>query len=309
VEQERICRGWVRKISRDIGPELDVPSPDLMTGPKHMIWMLDEYETIHSLKSPGFITGKPLGLGGSFGRKEASGYGVIITVREALKELGMKPENTVASIQGFGNVAQNAAQLYGQMGGKVLCVSCWNYSDHTSYAFRKKEGINMGELLAITNPFGEIDKNKAVDLGYECLPGEAWIEQEVDILIPAAIESQILITNVDKIHSRVRLIAEGANGPTNPDAESILAQRNIKVIPDMLANAGGAICSYFEQVQSNMNYYWRKDEVLGKLDTQITSAYIDVSDFALKNKFVLRDAAYMIAVDRVAQACQERGWI
>jgi glutamate dehydrogenase len=248
-------------------------------------------------------------MGGSFGRKEASGYGVMITVREALKELGLKTENTVAAIQGFGNVAQNAAQLYLRMGGKILCISCWSQADQTSYTFRKKEGINFSELQAITNPFGEIDKTKALELGYECLPGESWIEQDVNILVPAAIESQITSANVNKINPRVRLIAEGANGPINPDAEAFLDERKILVIPDMLANAGGAICSYFEQVQSNMNYYWRKDEVLGKLDTQITSAYIDVSDFARKNKIRLRDGAYMIAVERVAQACQERGWI
>jgi len=309
VEQEKICRGWVRKISRDVGPELDVPSPDLMTGPKHMIWMLDEYETIHGVKKPGFITGKPVGLGGSFGRSEASGYGIIITVREALKELGMKPENTLAGIQGFGNVAQNAAQLYIQMGGKVISVSCWNQADHVAYTFRKADGIHLEELLKITNSFGEIDKAKALELGYECLPGEAWIEQDVDILLPAAIESQITVENVDRISPRVRLIAEGASGPINPGAEAVLAGRKILVIPDMLATAGGAICSYFEQVQSNMNYYWRRDEVLGKIDAQMTSAYMDISNFALRKNLPLRDAAYVIAVERVANACQDRGWI
>jgi len=308
-EQERVCRGWVRQIAKNVGPDWDVPAPDLMTTAQHMLWMLDEYEAIQGAKSPGFITGKPVELGGSLGRKEATGYGVMITIREALKELGIKPENTLASIQGFGNVAQHAIRLYQQMGGVVICVSCWNQRDQTAYAFKKPAGINLDELLSITNPFGEIDQDKAQELGYECLPGEAWLEQEVDILVPAAIENQITIENLSKIRRRVRLIAEGASGPTNPDADPFLAERGIRVIPDLLANAGGVTCSYFEQVQSHMNYYWKRDEVLGKLDVQMTSAYIAVSNFALGNKLAMRDAAYLIAVDRVARACRERGWV
>ena len=195
-EQERICRGWVRQIARNIGPDWDVAAPDLMTGSQHMLWMLDEYETIFGARSPGFITGKPVSLGGSSGRAEATGYGVIITVREALKDLGIKPDKTTASIQGFGRVAQEAIRLYQRLGGRVLCISCWDQKDRTSYAFRKKNGIDLDELLPITNLFGEIDRAKAEKLGYECLPGDAWLEQEVDILIPAAIESQITVENV-----------------------------------------------------------------------------------------------------------------
>jgi len=309
VEQEKICRGWVRKIARDIGSDLDVPSSELMTSDQHMMWMLDEYEVIHGGKAPGFITGKPIGLGGSFGKKEATGYGLMITVREALKEMNLKPVNTTASFQGFGNVAQNAIQLYQRMGGRVVCVSCWNQADHCAYSFRNNEGIKLEELVRITNTFGEIDRNKAVGMGYECLPGEAWLEQDVDILVPAAIESQITLENVEKISSRVKLVAEGADGPTNPDAEAFLNQRGVLMLPDLLANAGGVICSYFEQVQGNMNYYWKRDEVLGKLDTQMTSSFIDVRDFALKNHFDMRTAVYVIAVERVARACQSRGWI
>lgn len=167
----------------------------------------------------------------------------------------------------------------------------------------------MDELLPITNPFGEIDKRKAEEQGYECLPGEAWIEQEVDILVPAALENQITAQNVGKIRDRVKIIAEGANGPTTPDSDSILNERGILIIPDLLANAGGFICSYLEQVQGNMNYYWRRDEVLGKLDVQMTDAYLAVSKYAKKSNLPMRDAAYMIAVNRVARACQERGWV
>jgi glutamate dehydrogenase (NAD(P)+) len=308
-EQEQICRGWVRQIARDVGPQLDIPAPDVMTSAQHMLWILDEFETIHGAKSPGFITGKPVSLGGSLGRKEATGYGVIFTVREALKELKIRPENTLASVQGFGNVAQYAIELYQQIGGKVICVSCWDQDDQTSYAFRKKEGIDLASLQSITDHFGGINKNKARDLGYEVLPGEAWLKQEVDILIPAALENQITTDNVNHISKRVKIIAEGANGPTAPEADRAIYERGIFMIPDLVANAGGVTCSYFEQVQSNMNYYWERDEVLSKLDVKMTAAFIAVSELAKKRKLSLRDAAYVIAVSRVAQACRDRGWV
>jgi len=309
LEMERICRGWVRQISQDVGPAWDVASPDLMTSAQNMLWMLDEYETIHAARSPGFITGKPVRMGGSLGRLEATGYGVIIAVREALKELGLRPEKTRASFQGFGNVARHAIQLYQRLGGTVASVSCWDQEDKVSYTYRKKENINFTELSAIANAFGEIDKAKAEKLGYERLPGDAWLEQDVDILVPAALENQISAENVKKISQQVKILAEGANGPTTPDADEAIKECGILVIPDLLANAGGGICDYFEQVQGNMNYYWKKDEVLGKLDVQMTSAYISLSDFSRKHKLPMREAAYVIAVERVAQACRERGWV
>jgi glutamate dehydrogenase (NAD(P)+) len=233
----------------------------------------------------------------------------MVTAREALKDMRIEIENTHASFQGFGMVGKHAAQLYHQMGGVIACVACWDQTDLTSYTYRKKDGINFDELVSITDAYGGIDKAKAVALGYECLPGEAWIEQEVDILVPAALDNQIRLDNVDRIHSKVKIVAEAANGPTNPDADKILNQRELVIIPDILANAGGVICSYFEQVQGNMNYFWNKDEVLGKIDTILTNAYIDVSAFAQKNGLTLRDSSYMLAIDRVARACHERGWI
>ncbi|MBZ5640353.1 MAG: Glu/Leu/Phe/Val dehydrogenase [Acidobacteriia bacterium] len=308
-EQEQICRGWVRQVARDVGPFRDVPAPDVMTSGQHMLWMLDEFETIHGGKYPGFITGKPVGLGGSLGRTEATGYGVVFAVREALKELGVHPKDTIASVQGFGNVAQYAIQLYHQMGGKVICVSCWDQGDQKSYSFRKRDGVDLDTLLGITDRFGGIDKAKARALGYEVLPGEAWLDQEVDILMPNAIENQITGENVNSIHKRVKLIAEGANGPTTPEADAVIKERGIFMIPDFLANAGGVTCSYFEQVQCNMNYFWEKDEVLGKLDVKMTSAYVVVSELARKQRMYMRDAAYVTSVSRVAQACRERGWV
>jgi len=308
-EQEQICRGWVRQVARDVGPFRDVPAPDVMTNAQHMLWMLDEFETISAGRFPGFITGKPVGMGGSLGRTEATGYGLIFTVREALKELGIKPGETIASVQGFGNVAQYAIELYLELGGKVISVSCWDEEDQTSYTYRKLEGIDLEELRGITDRFGGIQKAKAKELGYEILPGEAWLEQEVDILLPCAIENQITAENVDKIHQRVKLIGEGANGPTTPEADRVIQNRGIFLIPDFLANAGGVTCSYFEQVQSNMNFYWEKDEVLAKLDQKMTSAFLSVSELARKRNLFMRDAAYVIAVNRVAQACKERGWV
>jgi glutamate dehydrogenase len=308
-EQEQICRGWIRVLSKDVGPLRDVPAPDIMTNAQHMLWMVDEYETINGAKYPGLITGKPVGMGGSLGRTEATGYGVIFTVREALKELGLKPEETTASVQGFGNVAQYAIELYQQIGGKVICVSCWDQTDSISYTFKKADGIDLKELLSITDRFGGINKDKAKEKGYEILDGDAWIEQKVDVLLPSAIENQITAENVGKIDKKVKIIGEGANGPTTPEADKIIAERNIFMIPDFLANAGGVTCSYFEQVQSNMNYYWEKDEVLGKLDVKMTAAFHAVSELARKRKLYMRDAAYVIAISRVAQACKDRGWV
>ena len=308
-EQERLCRGWIRAIAQDVGPLRDVPAPDVMTSPQHMLWMLDEFEAIHGAKYPGFITGKPVGMGGSLGRTEATGYGLIFTLREALREMGVKIETTTAAVQGFGNVAQYAIRLYSELGGKVVCVACWDQGDQTSYTYRKKGGVNIEELLTITDRFGGIDKAKAESLGYERLPGDAWIEQDVDILIPAAIENQVNAESVKKIAPRVKVVAEGANGPTTPEADGVLKERKIFVIPDFLANAGGVTCSYFEQVQSNQNYFWTKDEVLSRLDEKMTSAFKAVSELARTRKLFMRDAAYVIAVSRVANACKDRGWV
>ena len=308
-EQEQICRGWVRQINKNVGPLTDIPAPDVMTNPQHMLWMLDEYETITGLKQPGFITGKPVGMGGSLGRTEATGYGAIITVREALKKLKIKASDTTMSLQGFGNVSQYAIELYTQMGGKVICVSSWDQKDQKSYSFKRESGVELSELQGITDQFGGINKEKAKDLGYEVLDGSVWLEQDVDILVPAALENQITEENADKISSSVKIISEGANGPTTPAADKIIKDKGIFMIPDFLANAGGVICSYFEQVQCNMNYFWAKDEVLGKLDQKMTFAFNAVSKFADKHNIYMRDAAYIIAVERVASACKSRGWV
>ncbi|MBP7022445.1 MAG: Glu/Leu/Phe/Val dehydrogenase [Planctomycetes bacterium] len=308
-EQEAICRGYVRQLHKNVGPLQDVPAPDVMTTGQHMIWMLDELEKITGTKVPGFITGKPLGSGGSLGRTEATGYGVIYCVREALKELNIDITKTTAAFQGFGNVSQYAIKLFTQYGGKAVAVSCWDNTDKKSYTFVRKSGIDFDELKGMTNKFGEIDKVKAKESGFEILPGEAWIEQEVDILVPAALENQINAETAPKIKPTVKLIAEGANGPTTPEADEIIKAKNIWVVPDFLANAGGVTCSYFEQVQCNMNYFWEKEEVLTKLDAKMTHAYHAVSELARSKKIYMRDAAYLISIQRVAEASKMRGWV
>jgi len=308
-EQEAICRGWVRQVALNVGPVQDVPAPDVMTHGQHMLWMLDEFERIRGGRFPGFITGKPVGMGGSLGRTEATGYGVIYTVREAMKELGLDISKTTAAFQGFGNVAQYAVRLYRQDGGKPICVSCWDQKDQTSYTFRRESGIDPDELMGITDKFGAIDKEKAKKIGYEILPGESWIEQEVDLLVPAALENQVTGANATKIHRRVKLIAEGANGPTTIDADKVIRAKGIFLVPDFLCNAGGVTCSYFEQVQSNTNHYWGLKDVLSQLEYKMTSGFQAVSELARKKNVYQRDAAYMIAISRVAEACRLRGWV
>jgi glutamate dehydrogenase (NAD(P)+) len=248
-------------------------------------------------------------MGGSLGRTEATGYGVIYILREALKDLGIKPEDTTVGFQGFGNVARYAGSLYNSLGGTVVSVSCWDNGAKQSFTIRKKDGLDIAMLAGITNSYGTIDREKALAAGCEVLPGDEWISQEVDILIPSALENQITPANIDKISKKVKVIVEGANGPTTPDADELIKERGIFLIPDFLANAGGVTCSYFEQVQSNNNFFWPKDEVLERLDTQLTAAYRALYDLAQKKKMYMRDAAYVIAINRVVQAVKMRGWV
>ena len=306
-EQEQICRGWVRQVFKNVGPFLDVPAPDVMTNSPHMLWMLDEYETLAGGHYPGFITGKPVGMGGSLGRTEATGFGVMFCVREALRRLGRDVKGMTAAFQGFGNVAQYAVRWFTQAGGRAVCVSCWDGRDNASYTYRKASGVDPDFLVSIADSYGAIDRQKAKEAGYEVLPGEEWIKQRVDILVPCALENQINAETVRHIADSVVLVAEGANGPTTPEADPVLKQRKIYVNPDFLSNAGGVTCSYFEQVQANMNFFWEKDEVLKRLDGIMTKAFHAMADMAERRGVFMRDAAYMIAVERVAQAAKLRG--
>ena len=309
-EKEQICRGWVGAMWKNIGPRNDVPAPDVGTTPQMMGWMMDEYSRLVGQYTPGVFTGKPLGGGGSEGRTEATGYGVIYTVREAMKHLKMDSNKAVAAIEGFGNVAQYAAIGFVEMlGGKVACVSCWDRHDKKSYTYSHKQGVDPRFLLTIVDQYGTIDKKAAEEAGYLIEDGDAWITKEADVLIPAAIEGHVNAETIQKMSSRVRIVAEGANGPCTPEADEFFKANNIFNIPDFLCNAGGVTTSYFEQVQNDMNYYWTKEAVLERLDTKMTLAFNAVLETAEKENIYMRDAAYMVSIMRVVKAMELRGWL
>jgi glutamate dehydrogenase len=309
-EQEKLCRGWIDQIWRNIGPRQDVPAPDVGTNPRMMGWMMDEYSKLVGQYTPGVITGKPVGGGGSLGRTEATGFGVIYTVREAMKHLKMDPTKSVAAIQGFGNVSQYAAIGFIELlGGKVACVSYWDREDRAPYTVSHADGIQPRFLQSITDTYGTIDKDKARQAGYVIEDGDAWIAKDADVLIPSALEGQITAETVKRVSDRVRLVAEGANGPTTPEADEVFKRNDVFVIPDFLCNAGGVTVSYFESVQNDMNYYWTHKEVLDRLDTKITLAFNSVVQMAANEKVFMRDAAYMVAIGRVVKAMELRGWL
>lgn len=309
-EKERLVRGWVQQMWKNIGPRQDVPAPDVGTTPQMMGWMMDEYSKLAGQYTPGVITGKPVGNGGSLGRTEATGFGVIYTVREALKHLKIDPKTCRAAIQGFGNVAQYAAIGFIEfLGGSVVCVSYWDREDRTSYTVTKEDGLDPHFLMSITDQYGSIDKVKAIAAGYVIEPGEAWISKDVDVLIPSALEGQINAETVHQISDRVKVIAEGANGPTTPEADKVLQEKGIFMIPDFLCNAGGVTVSYFEAVQNDMNFYWSKEEVLQREDEKMTAAFKAVLDMSLRESVYMRDAAYMVSIARVVKAMELRGWI
>jgi glutamate dehydrogenase len=309
AEKEKLCRGWIDRVWRNIGPRRDIPAPDVGTTPQMMGWMMDEYSKLVGEYTPGVITGKPVGGGGSLGRTEATGFGVIYNVREAMKHLKMDPTRSVAAFQGFGNVSQYAAIGFKEMlGGRVACVSYWDRDDRAPYTVSHPKGVDPLFLQSITDQYGAIDKEKATVAGYE-IEDDAWIAKDVDVLIPGALEGQINAETVRRTSDRLRLVAEGANGPTTPEADEVLKQRGVFVIPDFLCNSGGVTVSYFESVQNDMNFYWTRDEVLQRLDTKITQAFNSVLEMAETQKVYMRDAAYMVAIDRVVKAMDLRGWL
>jgi len=309
-EKERLCRGWIDGIWKNLGPRIDVPAPDVGTTPQMMGWMMDEYSKLTGNYTPGVITGKPVGSGGSMGRTEATGFGVIYTVREAMKHLRLDPKTCTASVQGFGNVAQYAAiGFIEQLGGKVLCVSCYDRNDKTSYTYFRPDGINPRFLQSVTDQYGTIDKTKAKEAGYLLEDGGAWLCKDVDVLIPAAIEGQITQETVEHISPQVKIVAEGANGPTSPEADEVLKARGVFLVPDFLCNAGGVTVSYFESVQNDANYYWEHDNVLRRLDQKMTRAFHGVLGVAVEQGVYMRDAAYIVAIDRVVKAMELRGWV
>ena len=309
-EKERLVRGWVQQMWKNIGPRQDVPATDVGTTPQMMGWMMDEYSKLVGKYTPGVITGKPVGGGGSLGRTEATGYGVIYSVREAFNRLGIDAKNSKASIQGCGNVAQYAAIGFKEiLGGSVICVSYWDRDDRKPYTVSKEDGFDPRFMQSITDQYGSINKEKAASAGYVIEDADAWLKKDADVLIPAALEGQINAESVQWISPAVKIIAEGANGPTTPEADEVIREKGIFLIPDFLCNSGGVTVSYFESVQNDINYYWPKQEVLDKEDKILTKAFADVYEMAENEHVYMRDAAYMVAIARVVKAMQLRGWI
>jgi len=297
-ELERLSRAYIRQVGRILGEHLDVPAPDVYTTPQIMAWMMDEYSFMRGYTVPGMITGKPLPLGGSAGRGDATARGGMYCVREAAKLLGLKTEGMSMAIQGFGNAGQYAATLGPELvGARVVAVS-----DSQGGVYNPK-GMDPDALIAHKMETGSVVGFP----GSDSITNAELLELDVDILVPAALENQITLDNVAKI--KAKIIAELANGPTTPDADDILFKKGIYVIPDFLCNAGGVTVSYFEQVQNSYSYYWKELEVHKLLDEKMTTAFHSVAETAKAYDINNRMAAYVVAVGRVAEACKLRGWV
>lgn len=296
-ELERVSRGYIRKIGHLIGPDVDVPAPDVYTTPQIMAWMMDEYETMAGHHAAGVITGKPLFLGGSEGRGDATARGGMFTIREAARVLELDPGRMTVAIQGYGNAGMHAHHLVQEMfGAKVVAVS-----DSRGGIYRK-DGLDPYDLQAYKDKHGSVVGFP----GTQALSNGALLELEVDILLPSAIENVITEKNAPKI--KAKIIGELANGPTTPEADLILHKKGVFLIPDFLCNAGGVTVSYFEQVQNANFDHWKLERVHDRLDETMTAAFKAVFDVRHDLDVHSRLAAYVVAVNRVAEACRARGW-
>ena len=293
-ELEALTRGYARAMARFIGPYIDVPAPDVYTDAQTMAWIMDEYSEMVGYNAFGVVTGKPVQVGGSLGRNEATSRGVMYTVIDAAEHLGIKLKGATVAVQGYGNVGYHAARLLTELGCKIIAVS-----DSKGGIYDPK-GIDPTKALEHKNKTGSVIDYE----GCKNITNDELLELECDILVPSALENQITKTNVNKI--KAKMVAEGANGPTTPEADEILYQNGVFVIPDILANSGGVIVSYFEQVQNQMNYYWTEEEVRAELKTKINKAFKDVLAISLQYNVNMRVAAYMSAVKRVADAMISR---
>ena len=299
TEKEKLARAYIRQVGRILGVTKDVPAPDVYTTPQIMAWMMDEYETIEKENHPGVITGKPISVGGSQGRMDATARGGVYIVREASKIKGIDPAKAKYAVQGFGNAGQFAATLHKEIlgGGKLVAVS-----DSTGGVFNP-EGFDPQEMVDYKLNNGKVSGFP----GSEHISNDDLLELNVDILYPAALENVITSANAERI--KAKITCELANGPTTPEADEILFKNDVFVLPDLLANAGGVTVSYFEQVQNSYNFYWELEDIHKMLDTKITKAFNAVYDMYKKHKVNMRVAAYMVAVSRVAEACKVRGWV
>ena len=297
-ELERLCRGYMRNIARSIGLTKDVPAPDVYTNPQIMAWMMDEYEVLSGHREPGVITGKPLPLGGSAGRGDATARGGIYTVREAAKVLNIDLKGKTAAIQGYGNAGTYAHELAQNiLGMKVVAVS-----DSRGGVYNPN-GFDAEEMMRFKAEAGTVTKFP----GVEHMTNEELLELDVVVQFPSALENVITERNAGNI--KAQIVAELANGPTTPAADDILFKNNVYVIPDFLCNAGGVTVSYFEMVQNAYQYYWPEDMVHERLDQKMTVAFHAVHEMAEKHRVNNREAAYLVAVARVAEAVRLRGWV
>ena len=297
AELERISRGFAEAISPLIGEKVDIPAPDVNTNGQIMSWMVDSYEKIVGHSAKGVFTGKPLEFGGSLARTEATGYGVHLAAKKALDKLNIDVKGATYAVQGFGNVGYYTAYYAYKDGAKIVAFS------NTDVAIYNENGIDMEAVIKDYEENGRIIENKGYGKDFT---NEELLELEVDVLAPCALENQITSENADRIKAKV--ITEGANGPTTPEADEILYKKGIVVIPDILANAGGVVVSYFEWVQNLQGYYWSFDEVQEKEDTVLSDAFEDVWSIADEFKVDLRNAAYMSSIRRIEKAMKFRGW-
>ena len=295
-ELERLSRGYVRAISQIVGPTKDIPAPDVFTNPQIMAWMMDEYSRIQEFDSPGFITGKPIVLGGSQGRETATATGVTICIEEAAKRKGIPLRDARVIIQGFGNAGSYLAKFMQDAGAKVIGIS------DAFGALYDPEGIDIDYLLERRDSFGTV-----TNLFKNVITNQELLEKECEILVPAAISNQITRENADRI--KAEIVVEAANGPTTLEATNILTKRNILLVPDVLASSGGVTVSYFEWVQNNQGYYWSEEEVAQKLRSKITESFERVFNTAQAYQVDMRLAAYMVGIRKMAEASQFRGWI
>lgn len=297
-ELERLSRAYIRGVYQIIGPDRDIPAPDMYTNPQIMAWMMDEYSKLAGKNVFGAITGKPTSLGGSAGRFDATAKGGLYAIREAAKEQGMELKDATVAVQGFGNVGYHAAYLAKKLFGcKVVAISD---SKGGIYA---ENGLDPEDVSGYKHSAGSV-----LDYpGTENITNKELLELDVDILIPAALENVITKENAEKV--RPKILAEMANGPTIREAEEILRSNGIHIIPDILCNGGGVIVSYFEMVQNESSIQWEEEEIESRLEKKMKEAYHSVYDFAAKNNVGMRQAAYTLAVGRVVEAMQLRGWI
>ena len=294
-ELEALTRRYVAEIIDAIGPDKDVPAPDVNTNDQIMAWVMDTYSMHVGYTATAVVTGKPIEMGGSLGRREATGRGVMIVTREAAKHLGLDIKNATVAVQGFGNVGSVSADLLSKLGARVVAVTDWKGGVYN------RDGLDIAKMIDYARQHKTIEGFP----GGEPIENEQLFELDVDILVPAALENQITMDNAPVI--KAKIIAEGANGPTTPEAHRHLHERGIFVIPDILANAGGVTTSYFEWVQDRHGYFWEEDEVNRRLEAKMVEAFKDVLQMSLKYKTDMRTAAYIVAINRVATVTRMRG--